>query len=441
MADTPNLGLPLIAASQAQKHVTHNEALQLLDAAVQLVAINFLTAPPGSPSEGDRYIIQAPATGAWSGKEDQVAVYTSGGWVYIVPSQGWQAYLLSDTTPYRYNGSSWVAEASVTSSTLTDASVNARFNRVGVGGATPDASNRLSVNSPQVLLNHAGASMQATLNKNASANDAGFIFQDNWSTRSLFGLLGSDDFTMKVSPDGSAFYDGIIIDRTSGKVKFPNNAGYPGVASDPASPVNGDVWYNTTDNQLKARVGGMTVVLGDDCIPVMVAGTGRYIITTPTPSAATTTLAGVADRMSIFPFVPRRTFTADRIGINCTTLIASALAKLVIYDSNANGRPNNRLLETGTLDLSTTGAKEATISQVFQRGKQYWLGVRHSSTATISALQPYCAPDLDAGAIGTTMSKTLQRTLAFATAAPASWGYVATEAATTNAPAIWLRST
>ena len=32
MSDTPLIGLPLIEASQAQKHVTHNEALLLLDA-------------------------------------------------------------------------------------------------------------------------------------------------------------------------------------------------------------------------------------------------------------------------------------------------------------------------------------------------------------------------------------------------------------------------
>ena len=36
MTDTPCLGLPQIEAAQAQKHVTHNEALALLDVLVQL---------------------------------------------------------------------------------------------------------------------------------------------------------------------------------------------------------------------------------------------------------------------------------------------------------------------------------------------------------------------------------------------------------------------
>ena len=35
----------------------------------------------------------------------------------------------------------------------------------------------------------------------------------------------------------------------------------PNLAADPTVPVNGDMWYNTTSNQLKARVNGVTVVL------------------------------------------------------------------------------------------------------------------------------------------------------------------------------------
>jgi hypothetical protein len=53
MTNTPRLGLPAIEAAQAQKHVTHNEALVLLDALTQLaVESRLLTTPPGSPLEG-----------------------------------------------------------------------------------------------------------------------------------------------------------------------------------------------------------------------------------------------------------------------------------------------------------------------------------------------------------------------------------------------------
>ena len=65
MTDTTHLALPLIAAAQAQKHVTHNEALRSLDALVMLsVDDRDLSAPPGSPTEGARYLVKATGTGA-----------------------------------------------------------------------------------------------------------------------------------------------------------------------------------------------------------------------------------------------------------------------------------------------------------------------------------------------------------------------------------------
>ena len=53
---TTHLLLPYILAAQAQKHVTHNEALRLLDAIVQLSVLDRdLTVPHASPADGDRY--------------------------------------------------------------------------------------------------------------------------------------------------------------------------------------------------------------------------------------------------------------------------------------------------------------------------------------------------------------------------------------------------
>jgi len=76
MSETPSLGLPLLAAEQAQKHVTHNEAISALDALVQLaVKDRGLAAPPGSPAAGDRYIVAAGASGAWAGHESEIAAW------------------------------------------------------------------------------------------------------------------------------------------------------------------------------------------------------------------------------------------------------------------------------------------------------------------------------------------------------------------------------
>ena len=59
------------------------------------------------------------------------------------------------------------------------------------------------------------------LNKETAANTVSFLFQDNYSGRAEVGLTGDDDFHFKVSPDGSAWYEGIKIDRTNGKLSFP----------------------------------------------------------------------------------------------------------------------------------------------------------------------------------------------------------------------------
>ena len=67
---TTNLLLPFLSAGQAQKHVTVNESLRMLDGIVQLAVKDAnLADPPASPSDGDRYIVPAAATGAASSAE------------------------------------------------------------------------------------------------------------------------------------------------------------------------------------------------------------------------------------------------------------------------------------------------------------------------------------------------------------------------------------
>ena len=69
MTDTANLGLPFIEGSQAQKHVTHNEALRILDAAIQIAVLDLTrTSPPSSPADGERHVVASGATGAWAGR-------------------------------------------------------------------------------------------------------------------------------------------------------------------------------------------------------------------------------------------------------------------------------------------------------------------------------------------------------------------------------------
>jgi Protein of unknown function (DUF2793) len=108
MTQTPNLNLPYLLEAQAQKHVTHNDAIRALDALVQLVVTSqTLATPPASPQEGERYIIAALATGAWAGKEAQIAAWQDGAWMYYVPQNGWQVWVLDEAITCYFDGTLW----------------------------------------------------------------------------------------------------------------------------------------------------------------------------------------------------------------------------------------------------------------------------------------------------------------------------------------------
>ena len=312
---------------------------------------------------------------------------------------------------------------------------------LGLGGAAADATNRLSANTPNVLLNNAGASIDVTVNKNAAANDASFSFKTGFSVRALFGTLGSEDFSLKVSPNGSSFFDALVADRSTGRVKFPVGVALTGLAADPASPADGWLWHNSTTGQLRARLGGVTHILPDQDVPWMTPVAGDYALTTSGAGGnATGVLAGAAGRIDLFPFIPRDDIAVDRLSVTVITLIAAALGKIVLYSADATGRPATLMLETGDLDFSTVGLKEATVLQTLRCGITYWIGIRHSSTATLSAWAATATPDLNGGAPATTARKVLRRTLAYTTAAPGTWGYLAAETNPGPGTAIWLRA-
>lgn len=217
MSETPNLALPYIEAAQAQKHVTHNEALRSLDAIVQLSVIDRdLTTPPGDPANGDRYLVAAGAAGDWTGKDFQIAAWQDGVWVFHVPRAGWLCWVADEDLLLAWDGAEWRDAGTVMGGV-------AEAETFGIN-ATANATNRLVVASPAVLLNHEGAGHQLKINKNLPADTASVLFQTGLSGRAEMGLAGSNDYSFKVSPDGGVWHDAITIDRTTGEVSFPNTS-------------------------------------------------------------------------------------------------------------------------------------------------------------------------------------------------------------------------
>lgn len=250
--DTTILSLPLILPAQAQKHVTHNEALVQLDLIVQLAVINrTLTAAPALPSPGDRHIVAEGATGAWVGQSGRVAFYSETGWQFTQPLPGWRAHVLAEGQTAVFDGLVW--------KTLADGPLSVA--QLGVSTAA-DATNRLSVSSPATLLNHAGGGHQLKLNKAAPADTASLLFQTGFGGRAEMGTAGSDDFSVKVSADGATWFTGLEADAASGEVTLPQPVHLGGQAVDPTLLVDGTLWLNTTTGEVKVRSGGATLPVG-----------------------------------------------------------------------------------------------------------------------------------------------------------------------------------
>jgi hypothetical protein len=244
MTDTPNLALPFIEGSQAQKHVTHNEALRILDAAIQVAVLDLTrTAPPSSPAEGERHVVAAGATGAWAGHGNAIATWQDGAWAFLAPRTGWCIWSVADDVMFVFDGVHW--------RDLRDLPVTLD-NAVHVGINTSASSpNLLSVKSNAALfaaINAAdGGSGDARLqiSKESAAKTASVFFSDAFSGRAEFGLVGSDAFKLKVSADGSAWVEAFTIDQTTGNLALPRGLALTGIISPPQITANQND-YNAT---------------------------------------------------------------------------------------------------------------------------------------------------------------------------------------------------
>lgn len=210
MTDTsPILAMPYIQPAQAQKHVTHNEALALLDVIVQLVVISAeLNTPPATIVEGDRYIVAAGGQAAWAGRDHHIAVFVDSGWQFIAAQSGWVAQVAATAAEVVFDGAAWQARSF---SNLPGLGVNAAF----------DTYNRVVVASDAVLLNNAGAGHQLKVNKATTGDTASVLFQTGFGGRAEMGTAGSDDFTLKVSADGDQWVEALRVDAATGRVSTP----------------------------------------------------------------------------------------------------------------------------------------------------------------------------------------------------------------------------
>ena len=231
---TPRLQLPLIEGGQALKHITHNEALLDLDT---LLFIVLATLSAVVPPEGDAavsVIVGEGATGAFAGREGQIASRVNGAWRFRAPSAGLTAWLEEDGTHRVFDGAAWQVVSGGSSDT-TDGELPESVAQLGIG-TSADTTNRLAVKSPAALFTHDDQSdaptgdVRLNLNRASESDTATLNFQTDYQGAAEFGLAGDGDFRIKTSADGTDFTTALRVSPATGHVGIGEGA--PGHALD-----------------------------------------------------------------------------------------------------------------------------------------------------------------------------------------------------------------
>jgi len=149
MAETSQFGLPLLSGGQAQKSVTVNEALCLIDAVAQLriTSSSHLT-PPIAVTEGDAFLVPTGSAGDWFGQDGLIAVACNQSWRFVTPKVGWQAFNVETGTNQLFDGHTWLD--STLAATVGGSAIEYVINEVDhvlVAGSTSTIADAIPANS------------------------------------------------------------------------------------------------------------------------------------------------------------------------------------------------------------------------------------------------------------------------------------------------------
>ena len=218
MSKTLRYGLPYILPGQAQKHVTHNEALSKLDALLNLSVKMITDALPTSPVEGEAFLMSQSPESAWDNHANDIAVFTEGVWQFFSPVLGWMVWVEDLASIWVFKGHAWESLQGLIGNDLDQ---DALLNQDTLGiNAQADSFNRLSLNSQASLFNHEGAGHRLTVNKNTPADTASLVLQTGFSGRAEIGLTGNDDLSLRQSADGAQWANIMSWPAGSGLTRF-----------------------------------------------------------------------------------------------------------------------------------------------------------------------------------------------------------------------------
>ena len=212
---SPRHALPYLAASQAQKHVTVNEGLRLIDALLQCSVLSATTdAEPASPKAGEAWILPPGRSGpAWGLMESgTVAAWQDGSFTAIAPTAGFLAYVIDSGVFMLFDGTQW-SPIPLSSDHVPSFGIN----------TTADSTSRLSVKADAELLSHDDVTpgtgdARKIINRASETHTASLLFQTGYSGRAEIGLIGDADLSVKVSPNGATFVEVLRADAATGRV-------------------------------------------------------------------------------------------------------------------------------------------------------------------------------------------------------------------------------
>jgi hypothetical protein len=146
--ETPRFGLPYLFASQAQKELTHNEAINAIDGLLHPVVEGKLNAPPVALTQNDAGLawrIGSLPTGIWQGHAKHIAGWTGGGWRYFAPQSGMRVFDTQLGAVCTYDGNTWFEPQAISNPTqgsIIDAearsAISAILDILRYSGAIPD---------------------------------------------------------------------------------------------------------------------------------------------------------------------------------------------------------------------------------------------------------------------------------------------------------------
>lgn len=114
MTDTPVLDIPPVVDGAAGQGTVATNGFRRMEVLIAgRVQDRQLTSPPGSPAEGDAYIVGGSATGDWAGKDNDVAYLAGGVWKFITPVVGMRMWCEGNGTleaaELTWTGTVWAA--------------------------------------------------------------------------------------------------------------------------------------------------------------------------------------------------------------------------------------------------------------------------------------------------------------------------------------------